>query len=132
VTALGVMVSLIFLGVVTPEEGISGFSNSATVTVMAMFILSAGISRTEGIQAVTGFLIQNAGKHFTRQILCLGAVVDPISAFINNTAVVAIFLPVVEDWCRKQQILTSKLMIHCPIWRFWEECLRPLALQLMC
>jgi di/tricarboxylate transporter len=111
ITAFGVMVGLILLGVVTPEEGISGFSNSATVTVMAMFILSAGIARTGGIQAITRFLIQNGGKHPTRQILSLGAIVGPISAFINNTAVVAIFLPIVEDWCRKQQISTSKLMI---------------------
>jgi di/tricarboxylate transporter len=111
ITALGVMVSLVLLGVVTPEEGISGFSNSATITVLAMFILSAGIARTGAIQSITGFLIQKGGKNSTQQILSLGMVVGPISAFINNTAVVAIFLPIVEDWCRKQQISTSKLMI---------------------
>jgi di/tricarboxylate transporter len=45
-TAIAVTVLLMFLGLVTPEQGISGFGNSATITVMAMFILSAGITRT--------------------------------------------------------------------------------------
>ncbi|MEB3219552.1 MAG: SLC13 family permease, partial [Nostocales cyanobacterium 94392] len=45
ITAIAVMVLLMLLGLVTPEEGISGFGNSATITVMAMFILSAGIAR---------------------------------------------------------------------------------------
>lgn len=111
ITAFGVMVSLVILGVLTPEEGISGFSNPATITVMAMFILSTGISRTGAIQFVTNFLIQNGGKNPPQQILSLAAIVSPISAVINNTAVVAVFLPIVEEWCRKQYISTSKLMI---------------------
>jgi di/tricarboxylate transporter len=41
----------------------------------------------------------------------MGLIVGPITAFINNTAVVAIFLPIVEDWCRKQKISPSKLLI---------------------
>jgi di/tricarboxylate transporter len=111
ITAIGVMLLLILLGLVTPEEGISGFSNSATITVMAMFILSAGIARTGVIQIISSFLMRWGGKNSTQQILSLGAVVGPISAFINNTAVVAVFMPIVEDWCRKQNISTSKLMI---------------------
>ncbi|MEO1445730.1 MAG: SLC13 family permease, partial [Cyanobacteria bacterium J06635_11] len=50
ITALSVMVALILLGQVTLEEGIAGFSNPATITVMAMFILSAGIARTGVLQ----------------------------------------------------------------------------------
>ena len=52
VTAIAVMVVLMTLGLVTPEQGISGFGNSATVTVLAMFILSAGVDRTSAVQAV--------------------------------------------------------------------------------
>ncbi|PSB21085.1 SLC13 family permease [filamentous cyanobacterium CCP2] len=111
ITAIAVMIGLMLLELVTPEEGISGFSNSATITVMAMFILSAGIARTGAIQMVSNLLIRAGGKHLTRQIIAMGAIVGPISAFINNTAVVAIFIPVVETWCRKQSISTSKLLI---------------------
>ena len=57
-TALTVAVLLMLLGLVTPEEGISGFGNSATITVMAMFILSAGIARTGVIQVIRDFLLK--------------------------------------------------------------------------
>ena len=111
ITAIGVMVLLMALGLVTPEEGISGFGNSATITVMAMFILSAGISRTGAIAAVNDLLLKWGGKHLTKQILAIGIITGPISGLINNTAVVAVFLPVVEDWCKKQGISPSKLLM---------------------
>lgn len=111
ITAIIVAVALMALGLVTPEEGISGFGNSATITVMAMFILSAGITKTGVIQIIRDFLIRWGGKHPSRQIFVMGAIVGPITAFINNTAVVAIFLPIIEDWCRKQKISPSKMLI---------------------
>lgn len=110
-TALAVAILLMVLGLVTPEEGISGFGNSATITVMAMFILSAGISRTGVIQQVRNFLMSWGGKLLPQQIFVLGMIVGPITAFINNTAVVAVFLPIVEDWCKKQGISPSKMLI---------------------
>ncbi|ELR99904.1 SLC13 family permease [Gloeocapsa sp. PCC 73106] len=110
-TALCVAIVLMFVGLVTPEEGISGFSNSATITVMAMFILSAGVTRTGVLEIVRDWLIIWGGKNPTRQIFVLGIIIGPISAFINNTAVVAIFIPIVEEWCKKQGISVSKLLI---------------------
>ena len=111
ITAFCVAVILIVLGLVTPEEGIAGFSNSATITVMAMFILSAGIARTGVIQVFRDLLLKWGGKSITRQILVMGLLVGPISGFINNTAVVAIFLPIVEDWCKKRGVSPSKLLM---------------------
>lgn len=110
-TALAIAVLLIIFGLVTPEEGISGFGNSATITVMAMFILSSGINKTGAIQIVRDWLVKWGGRTSSQQILLLGAIVGPISAFINNTAVVAVFLPIVEEWCRKSKISTAKLLI---------------------
>jgi di/tricarboxylate transporter len=110
-TALSVAVVLMLVGLVTPDEGVSGFSNSATITVMAMFILSSGITRTGVIQTVRDWLVNWGGKNPSRQIFVLGIIIGPISAFINNTAVVAIFLPIVEDWCKKQKISVSKLLM---------------------
>ncbi len=111
ITAIGVMVVLMVLGLVTPEEGIAGFGNSATITVLAMFVLSAGIAKTGAIQVLTDLFVKWGGKYLPRQILVMGSIVGTISAFINNTAVVAIFLPIVEDWCRKRNISPSKLML---------------------
>lgn len=111
VTAIVVMVLLMTTGLVTPEEGISGFSNSATITVLAMFILSAGIARTGAVQMISNGFLAWGGKHISRQIFVMGAIVTPLSGFINNTAVVAVFLPIIEDWCRQRQIAPSKLLM---------------------
>lgn len=111
ITALATAILLALLGLVSPDEAIAGFSNSATLTIMAMFILSAGIERTGAIQVVSDFLQRQGGKNPTRQIFILGLVVGPITAFLNNTAVVAVFIPIVEKWSRKQNISPSKLLI---------------------
>lgn len=109
--AICIPVVLITLGLITTDEGFSGFSNSATITVMAMFILSSGITRTGIIQMARNFLIEWGGTTTNKQILVLGIIVGPISGFINNTAVVALFLPIVENWCKKQKIAVSKILI---------------------
>ncbi|MEB3233591.1 MAG: SLC13 family permease [Leptolyngbyaceae bacterium] len=110
-TAIVIAIALMLLGLVSPEQGVSGFGNTATITVMAMFILSSGIARTGVIQMVRDFLIRWGGRSSSRQIFVLGMIVGPITAFINNTAVVAVFLPIVEEWSKKQNISASKLLI---------------------
>lgn len=110
-TAIVIAGVLIVLGLVTPEEGIAGFGNTATITVLFMFILSAGIAKTGVIQIVRDWLLKWGGSNPSRQILVMGLIVGPITAFINNTAVVAVFLPIVEEWCKKQNIAPSKLLI---------------------
>lgn len=110
-TAILVAVILMVLGLVTPTEGLAGFSNSATVTIMAMFILSYGITRTGIIQIIRDSLIKFGGTSLRRQLLLMGVIVGPSSAFLNNTAIVAIFLPIIEEWARQRQISVSKLLI---------------------
>ncbi|MGI0483705.1 SLC13 family permease, partial [Geminocystis sp. CENA526] len=110
-TALTITVVLMLLGLVSPSEGISGFGNSATITVMAMFILSASITKTGVLNVVRDWLITWGGKNPSRQIFTMGMIVGPISAFINNTAVVAIFLPIVEQWSKQTKTSISKLLI---------------------
>jgi len=111
ITALGVMVSLVLLKLVTPQEGIAGFSNPATITVMAMFILSSGVARTGVLQQASNWLIQWGGKTISRQIFALGLIVGPMSGLVNNTAVVSVFLPIVEDFCQQHRISPSKLLM---------------------
>ncbi|MEM0981795.1 MAG: SLC13 family permease [Cyanobacteria bacterium P01_H01_bin.58] len=111
ITALLIMVVLMLTKQVTPAQGIAGFSNSATLTVMAMFILSAGISRTGALQQASELLLQWSGRHPARQVIALGIITGPISAIINNTAIVSVFLPLVEDLCRKKGVAASKLLM---------------------
>ncbi|MCS6941344.1 MAG: SLC13 family permease [Geminocystis sp.] len=117
-TALAVTIVLMILGLVKPEEGISGFGNSATITIMAMLILSAGITKTGVIESVRDFLVRWGGKNPSRQIFVLGLTVGSISAFVNNNPVVALFLPIVEQWSKQAKISVSKLLIplsYCTI-----------------
>ncbi|MFK8185535.1 MAG: SLC13 family permease [Phormidesmis sp.] len=111
ITAIAIMVALILLKQVTPEQGIEGFSNPATITVMAMFILSAGVARTGALQRASTLLLQWGGKRLSQQIMVLGLIVGPMSALVNNTAIVSVFLPIVEDFCQQHRISPSKLLM---------------------
>jgi len=112
--AFGVMVVILILGPVlgvTPQEAISGFSNPATITVMAMFILSGGIYRTGMINLLTRHMANLAGSSELRQLVTLMVIVGPISAFINNTAAVAILMPSVITLAREHNRAPSKLLM---------------------
>jgi di/tricarboxylate transporter len=102
--------ALLLFGLVTPQEGISGFSNQATVTVAAMFVLSAGLQKTGAVAAVGRLLVRLGKNHFLVLILIMG-MVGAISAFINNTAAVAVFLPLVLTVAAKRKIAASRLLI---------------------
>jgi di/tricarboxylate transporter len=107
VMVLGV---LLITGLVTPEEGVSGFSNPATVTVGAMFVLSAGLTKTGALQVLARLLVRAARFPFVLMLLLIPAVALP-SAFINNTPVVAVFLPLVLAVCAKRKFSPSKFLI---------------------
>lgn len=109
--ALLVLSALLVSGILTAEQAISGFSNPATVTVAAMFVLSAGLART-GVVKLLGQRLAVVGRHGLRPaLLALMALIGLVSAFINNTAAVAIFLPIVIALARDMKISPSKLLI---------------------
>ena len=112
--AFSIMALILLLGPildVTPQQAISGFSNPATITILAMFILSAGIYRTGIVNALAHRMIRLAGASHLRQLLIVMVVVGPISAFINNTAAVAILIPSVITLAREHHRAPSKLLI---------------------
>jgi di/tricarboxylate transporter len=111
VVGLIVMVSLILLGLVTPQEGISGFANEATVTVAAMFILSAGLLRTGAIDVLGRWVARLAGSSELRLLLVACLLVVPMSAFINNTPVVVVMIPLILGLTRELGIAPSRLFM---------------------
>jgi len=114
VTAILVMVVLVVLGDwtnVSTAEGISGFSNKATVAVLAMLILSTGVSRTGLVQSLGRKMADFAGTSKRRQLAATIGSAGPVSGFINNTPVVAILVPVVSDLAHKGKTSPSKLLI---------------------
>lgn len=100
VVGLIVMATLMVVGLVSPSEGISGFANEATFTVAAMLVLSEGLVRTGVLDAIAGWMGKQARGSFSRLLFVLLLVTIPLSAFLNNTAVVAILLPVVLGLAR--------------------------------
>ena len=110
VVALLVLGALLVTGLVTPAEGISGFSSPATVTVAAMFVLSAGLKRTGALAALGQALIRHA-KNETVLLVLVMTGVALVSPFINNTAAVAVFLPLVTGAAASRNISSSRLLI---------------------
>ncbi len=108
---MGVILALHEVLDVSLREAISGFSNPATVTVMAVFILSAGIQRTGTINIISRRMIVWGGTEERRQLLTIQGVAGPFSMFINNTAAVAILIPAVMRMAREARRSPSKLLL---------------------
>jgi di/tricarboxylate transporter len=114
--ALMLMVTLMVLGLfrenfASPHEGISGFSNEATATIAAMFVLSAGLMRTGAINWISQKLSRLGGDSEFRSFLLLMFSVAVLSAFINNAAAVAVFIPITIKLCRQFRISPTKMLL---------------------
>ncbi|MBS3764073.1 MAG: SLC13 family permease, partial [Planctomycetes bacterium] len=96
---------------ISPSEAISGFSSQATITILAMFILSEGIRRTGLIQILGEKISRVSGSSIMRQVATISGLSGPIAGIINNTPVVAIFIPMVSNLAKKVKTSPSKLMI---------------------
>ncbi len=116
-TAFLILITLMLLGLMYPDsfptvsEGLSGLSNQATITVLAMFILSAGVQRTGIINRLGRQVFSFVGNSEVRQLLAIALIVAPISGFVNNTAAVAILLPMVLELSRRSGTAATKLLI---------------------
>ncbi|MFC7214322.1 SLC13 family permease [Saliphagus sp. GCM10025334] len=114
VTALLLIVVLVLLEpwtTITPEEGIAGFANPATITVLMMFILSDGVRRTGAVQLLGERLAAFSGNSERRQLGSIIGVSGFSAGFVNNTPVVAIMIPVVNDLARRTNTSPSRLLI---------------------
>ena len=111
VTSLIVLVALLLSGLIDKHQAISGFSNKAVITIGAMFILSHAFTKTGFIRVFTVWLENNGrGRNWAVTTLFLIAV-SIFSAFINNTATVAILIPVATDLSHRLKISASKIMM---------------------
>ena len=114
ITALAVLVALAALQPwtqISPTDAVSGFSNPATITVLAMLILSEGIRRTGLVQILGQWLGDFAGESRSKQLGVTIAVPGIFSGFINNTPVVALLVPVISEMAHKGRTSPSKLLI---------------------
>ncbi len=93
VVAVLVLISLPVLGLVTPSQALSGFSNQATITVAAMFVLAAGLQGSGSLSRIGSLLSKSRSP--LQFLLILFGVLCLIGPFVNNTAIVAVFIPIV-------------------------------------
>ncbi len=109
--AISIMIILVLTGVITPQEGIEGFSNKATITVAFMFVLSAALLKTGALQVLAHRLSHVFRYNFNSGILMMMFMIAIISAFVNNTPVVAVFIPVVIQIAHTSGQSPSKMLI---------------------
>jgi di/tricarboxylate transporter len=106
VTVLGLLMTL---GILTPAEGLSGFSNEATVVVAAMFALNAGVVGTGGLDPLIRLLSRIRRPWLLTFAILM--VVCPLGAFVKNTALVATFLPVVLGVCARSKTSPARVLM---------------------
>ncbi len=111
VVSLGLIGVLALSGILTTSEALSGFSSSATLTVAAMLVLSAGLERAGVVDWTSAQLERWAGGGRVRLLLVLGTTTAALSAFMNNTPVVALMIPVALTLGRRSDVVPSKLLI---------------------
>lgn len=109
--ALLVLSSLALLGLVSPAEAVSGFSNPAVITVWAMFIISEGLTRAGIADRIGRQVTRVAGRSELRMIAIFMLVAGVMSAFMNNIGVAAMLLPVAMEVARRGGVAPSRVLM---------------------
>ncbi len=110
VVFLGTAVLLAACGVITVSEAFRGFANPGVLTVGALFVVAAGLRET-GVLSYLGRRLLGTVRSERRALLRLALAVLPASAFVNNTPVVSLTVPMVLEWCRRWHISPSRLLL---------------------
>ncbi len=110
-TAIGIMVLLVVSRILTPKEAVMGFANPAIITVGAMFIVSKGLLRTGGVEFIGRRIVKIARANLGLALALILFTVAVASAFMNNTPVVILFIPVVMTMCCDLGLSPSKFLI---------------------
>lgn len=114
IIAIAIMFTLIVLEPWTGVDaatGVGGFASSATITVLAMFIISEGIRRTGLVNLIGNQIAERYGTSPYKQLLAVLGLSGGTAGFINNTPVVAVMIPMVNTLSKKTGISPSKLLM---------------------
>ncbi|SET93460.1 SLC13 family permease [Marinobacter segnicrescens] len=107
---MGSLVTLVITGVLTPASALSGFANPGVITIATLYVVAAGLKETGAVQWIARRLLGHPKTSAGAQAR-LVAPTGILSAFMNNTAVVAMFIPAVQDWAQRLNISASKLLL---------------------
>lgn len=98
-------------GIITPSEAIAGFSNKGMITVAILFLVSEGIRQTGALNRFISLILPPQAHGVTRSLGRMLPSIAVISAFLNNTAVVVIFAPIIKKWAESVNLPSTKFLI---------------------
>jgi di/tricarboxylate transporter len=110
IALVGALGFLLVTGILAPGDALVGFANEGMITVGVLFVIGAGVRETGGVDIIANRLFgrpKSASGAVTRLMLPVAA----LSAFMNNTPLVAMLIPAVNDWARQLRIAASKVMM---------------------
>ncbi len=111
VVALCALVLLMLLQILTPDEALSGFSNSVVIMMIGLFVVGGAIVQTGLAKMISSKIMQLAGTNETRIFILVMLVTASIGAFVSNTGTVALMLPIVVSLAASAQISSSRLLM---------------------
>lgn len=107
---LGAVAVLMGTGILAPPQALAGFWNPGVLTVAVLFVLVAALRTTGAIRWIGDWVLGRPRGEYTAQARMV-AICAPLSAFINNTPIVAMLTSAVEHWSRASRIAPSKLLL---------------------
>ncbi len=111
VVALCALILLMTFGILTPDEALSGFSNSVVIMMVGLFVVGGAIFQTGLAKMISGRIMKLAGDSELRLFLLVMAVTSAIGAFVSNTGTVALMLPIVVSLAAKAKVEAGRLLM---------------------
>lgn len=111
IVALCALVALIVMGILTPEEALTGFSNSVVIMMVGLFVVGGAIFQTGLAKMISSRLMKLAGNSETRLFILVMAVTSLMGAFVSNTGTVAIMIPIVVSMAMSVKMNPSRLLM---------------------
>lgn len=110
VVLMGALAFLVVSGILTPSEALAGFANPGVMTIATLYVVAAGLKETGAIQWLAHRLLGQPRRLRQAQLRVL-LPASGLSAFMNNTTVVAMFIPAIQEWAARLRLPTSKLLL---------------------
>ncbi len=110
IAMLAALAAQTLFGILPLTDALAGFAHPALMMIAALFVVAAGLTETGATQAIAQRLLGRPTSVAAAQLRLMGPVAA-LSAFLNNTPIVAMYLPIVSDWARKIRVSPSKLYL---------------------
>ena len=110
-TLLLVAIGFMLMGIITPKEMVAGFSNQGMITVAILFLVSEGVRRSGALDYLIKKILPQTKTSVRKAQFRMLPTISFISAFLNNTAVVVIFAPIIKKWAEFVNMPSQKFLI---------------------